>query len=376
MSEPIKVLHVVGAMYPGGLENFIMNLYEHIDRNEVSFDFAVHARKENDYVKLIESMGGRVFLLDRLTTHPIRSLRTLRKLVSDEKYDIVVRHTSNALVTPQLLVAKKAGAITICHSHTSTDAKKIPHYLGRLFMKKATDYRITCSEPASKWMFGKLDSIMVKNAIDLDKFAYSKAYDDEIRREFGITEDAPIFGHVGNFVASKNHLFMLDVFREIVRKNPSAKLIFVGDGDVRNEVEVRRHEYGLDDSVILTGVRRDANKFMSAFDLLLFPSVYEGLPLTLIEAQAAGLPCLISDTITTEVVVTEGLINYEALDIPVSDWAGKALELAVASHEGKMGNPDYRKAQRKSIAVAGYDIETLSNWYLEFFKKIVDGRNR
>lgn len=386
MREPIRVLHIVGAMYPGGLENFIMNLYEHIDRTKVSFDFAIHARKENDYVELIESMGGRVFLLDRLTSHPVRSLRSLKKLVETERYDVVVRHTSNALVTPQLLAAKRAGAVTVCHSHTSTDAMKLPHYLGRLLMKKAADYRIACSEAASEFMFGKLGSVIVKNAIDLEKFAYSPDYDFTIRDEFGIAQDATVFGHVGNFAASKNHLFMLEVFREIIREKPGAKLIFVGDGDVRNDIEAGIRELGLDDSVILAGVRRDADRFMSAFDLLLFPSVYEGLPLTLIEAQASGLPCLISDSITDEVIVTKGLINYESLNSPADVWARKALNLAEPSHDRKVqsaGNGEAgntcsgeaqsagnRKIQRQSIAEAGYDIEALSSWYAEFLSKI------
>ena len=157
MLEPIRVLHITGAMYPGGYENFIMNLYENMDRSKIQFDMVVHARKENDYVPRIEAMGGRVYELPRLTKHPVQNLVGLYRIVKRNHYPIVIRHTSNAMVTPQLLVSKLAGAYTICHSHNETDPNYYAHKLGRLLMNLSTCEKIACSEKAGN---GCLETIV------------------------------------------------------------------------------------------------------------------------------------------------------------------------------------------------------------------------
>ena len=153
----IRILHIVGAMYPGGMENFIMNLYEKINRERFQFDFVVHAKKENDYTEQIAKLGGRIYELPRLTLDPIGSLTGLYKIVKENKYKIVIRHTANALVAPQLLVAKMAGAKTICHSHNETDPQVKIHKIGKILMKAATDRRLACSPNAGKWMYDHQD---------------------------------------------------------------------------------------------------------------------------------------------------------------------------------------------------------------------------
>lgn len=359
----IRILHIVGAMYPGGMENFIMNLYEKIDRERFQFDFAVHKRKDNDYGELIESMGGHIYELPRLTRHPVKSLLTLYRLVKKNRYPLVIRHTANALVSPQLLVAKLAGAKTICHSHTETDAQMLPHKLGKLLMPLVTTDRMACSPKAAKWMFGNASFTEVHNAIDLEKFSYSQEKAEKIEQEF-VLNKCHVYGHIGNFVASKNHLFMIDIFAEIKKIDPTAKFFFLGEGDMRPAIEAKRKELGLDDSLILTGIRKDVADFMSRMNVLLFPSVYEGLPLTLIEAQIAALPMLISDTITKEVVVTEGFVHWEKLQTPASEWAKQAVKLACTENN--------RVCQEESITKAGYNIKSLVAFYEAYFAKLED----
>ena len=360
MEEPIRVLHIVGAMYPGGFENFIMNLYENMYRDKIQFDIVVHMRKENDYVDKIKQMGGRVYELPRLTGNPIANLKQLYRIVKDNQYKIMIRHTSNALVVPQLFVAKKAGAKVICHSHNETDPKVLLHKLGKLFMDVSVNERFACSENAGLWMFGKKTYKVVHNAISIDKFLYRAEAGNKIRKEFGLSEKK-VYGHIANFIQSKNHMFLLSIYKEISKIDESAVFFCVGEGDLRPEIEEEIKRLEMQDKVILTGIRKDVPDFMSCFNVLVFPSKFEGLPLTLIEAQAAGLPCLISDTITKDVIVTENLVEMESIEQNPSVWAKRAISMSEKRN---------RECQYESIAKAGYDIKTLAKEYENLFEEL------
>lgn len=360
MEEPVRILQIVGSMHPGGIENFVMNLYEHIDRERFPFDFVVHKQQDGDYTERIKELGGQIYVLPRLTKHPVRNLCGIYRLVKQNHYRFVIRHTPNALIAPQLLMARLAGAHTVCHAHSETDKQKLFHVLGKLLLKWAAERRIACSVNAGKWMFGSSSYEIVHNAVDISKFRYSEEKEQAVRTEFG-WKNAHVYGHVGNFVWSKNHILMLHIFKEIRKKDPDAVLCFVGQGTLRNEIVEEIGKLGLEDCVVLTGVRKDVSALMSAFSMLLFPSVYEGLPLTLIEAQAAGLPCLISDTITKDVIVTEGLIEQYSLDEPAEGWASKAVGMVQEKHD--------RECQRERIARAGYDIDSLVQWYEQYFEE-------
>lgn len=368
MSEPVRVLHIIGGMYPGGMENFIMNLYRNIDRNEIQFDFIIHQKKENDYTGEIEELGGRVYLLPRLTRKPLSNLSEIYRLVKKEHYPVVVRHTANALVAPQLLAAKWAGAVTVCHSHSETDPQIRLHRLGQIILRHAADFRFACSPKAGEWMFGTQSFEVVHNAIDIQKFAYQKEKADRIRREFHL-EGKHVYGNVANFAECKNHAYLLEIYRAIVNRDPDAVCFCLGEGDLRPQIEDRIRELHLEKNVILTGIRSDVENFMSCMNVLIFPSIFEGLPLTLIEAQAAGLPALISDTITKEVMVSEGLVEQLSIQADPDVWAERAVELAKA--------PGERSCPYESIAAAGYDITRLALWYQEFMKSSAEkGRNR
>ncbi len=364
MAEQIRVLHIVGAMYPGGMENFIMNLYENIDRSRIQFDFAVHMIKENDYTEKIKEMGGIVYELPRLTRNPLKNIRSLYRIIKEKNYKIVIRHTANALVVPQLWVAKRAKAMVICHSHTETDSMLLIHKIGRLFINKCVDERFACSDNAGKWMFKNGSYRIVHNAVNIEKFTYSAQTGEEISREFGM-QGRNIYCHIGNFSATKNHKFLLKIYAEIAKLDNNAAFFCVGEGDLRPEIERQAAELGIQDKVIFTGARKDVHKLMSFFDVLIFPSVYEGLPLTLIEAQASGLSCIISDTITSDVIVTENLVEMESIENSPEVWAKKAVEMA---------KPHDRTCQYENIARKGYDIKSLSKWYENFFEKAAERR--
>ena len=361
----IRILHMVGAMYPGGMENFIMNLYEKIDREKFQFDFIVHLQKENDYTEQIGKLGGRVYEIPRLTKNPVGSLSMLYKIVKENNYKIVIRHTANALVAPQLLVAKLAGAKTICHSHNETDPQATIHKIGKIMMKSAADKRFACSSKAGEWMYDTQDFQVIHNAINVDKFEYSQEKANRIRKEFKV-DGKHIYGHIANFIESKNHMYLLEVFKEISKRDENAVFFCLGEGDLRPRIEAKIKELQLEDKVILTGIRHDAQDFMSAMDVLIFPSFFEGLPLTLIEAQIAALPSVISDTITKDVIVTEGLVSMESIQKEPEVWAKKAIEVFDSTKNNQ------RLCQRKAIQEAGYDMDMLVKWYEEYFEKLAE----
>lgn len=363
MNEPIRILHIVGAMYPGGMENFIMNLYRNIDRTRFQFDFVVHQQKDNDYTEEIEKLGGRVYLLPRLTRKPFSNLHRIRRLVRENHYPMVIRHTANALVAPQLLAAKSAGAVTVCHSHNETDPQLRLHRMGQKLMRRAADIRLACSEKAGRWMYGDQSFEVIHNAIDIPRFAYHESKAAKIREEFHL-EGKHAYGNIANFIASKNHSYLLRIYREIIELDPDAVCFCLGEGDLRPQIEEEIKELHLEGRVILTGIRGDVPDFMSALDVLVFPSRFEGLPLTLIEAQAAGLPSLISDTITGDVIVTEGIVQQLSIELDPKEWAERAVLLAKEQSD--------RTCPYESIAAAGYDIRQLVQWYQEFIQKNIN----
>lgn len=364
MSQPLRVLHIVGNIAPGGMENFIMNIYEQIDRSKIQFDIILHLRKENDYVEQITEMGGIVYQLPRLSRKPFSNLKKLYRIVKDNQYRIVIRHTANALITPQLLAAKLAGAYTICHSHTETDSQKFLHMIGRLLMGIATNERFSCSPRAGIWMYGRKKYTVVHNAINIRRFQYNPDAERKIREEFGL-KTQHIYGYIANLTESKNHMYLMYIFQEILKLDTDARLFCVGEGVMRETIEFHIKQLGLSGKVILTGTRKDVAAFMSCFDIMVFPSKYEGLPLTIIEAQAAGLPCLMSDTVVPDVIVTEGLVETESLDTKPQIWAKRAFEMACRiPYDSKDTD---RACQYDSIAKSGYDIESLAKWYEDYF---------
>lgn len=354
-----RIVHVVGSMAPGGIENFIMNVYRNIDREKVQFDFILNMKKEISYDEEIESMGGKVYYVTRKKESPLKNFLEVYKIIKEQKYDTVCRHSDNAFTVTDLVAAKIAGAKRIImHSHSTQTKNSGLHYFFRLWFPFVTTHRFACSNTAGKWMYGKKDYQVVPNAIDTGKFLYSEETRKKMRAEWKV-EDAHVYGHVGSFVYAKNHLFLIEVFREISKKDEKAVLFLVGDGELRKDTEEKIKEYGLEQKVILTGRRMNVPDFLQMFDVLLFPSVYEGLPVSLVEAQASGLNCLISDRITDEVILTDCARKY-SIDLGAVSWADKAMEVM------EKANNTIRKSRQEEICRVGYDIRSLVKFYEDF----------
>lgn len=366
MSTPIRVLQVNGGLMDrGGTSAFMMNYYRRIDPDLVHFDFLVHGFEEGVMDQEIARRGGEIFHVPVKSADPIGNLRKLRRVMASGHYHVVHSHMDamSAVVLRQAMACRVP--VRIAHSHstehlTRSTPKRI---MNQLAMKAipvyATDL-FACSQRAGRWLFGedKVDRgevVVVKNAIDLDEYRFDEAVRVRLREEHGLTANF-VIGHIGGLEFQKNHLFLLQAFAQVVRHRPAARLILVGDGRLRPSIEAMISRLDLEGQVVLLGERGDVSELINMFDLLLLPSLFEGLGMVAIEAQANGLPCLLSDTITREVRVTSNVVL-----LPIDDtgrWAQAIL-----------GHPQRDSSNvGEKMAAAGYDIASsslaLQDWYL------------
>ena len=358
--QPIRILHVVTYMGRGGLETMIMNYYRHIDRSKVQFDFLVHRDFRADYDDEIEALGGRIFRLPQLVPWSRSYLKALEQFFRKHpEYKIVHVH-QDCLSSVILKVAKKCGVpVRIAHSHSSSQDKNLK-YLIKLFYKQFIPSHAThlfaCGKEAGDWMFGGAPFHILNNAIDTKQYACDSIRHSQVRKALQIPNGAFVIGHVGRFNTVKNHSFLLDVFAQVSQQAKNSVLLLVGDGDLRAEMEKKAASLGVANSVIFTGVRHDVPDLMQAMDCFVFPSLYEGVPVTLIEAQASGLPCVISDGVPVECAKTN-LVKQIPLSADPSQWVEEILK--TQSHA--------RQNTKEQIIQAGYDIEANAQWLQKFY---------
>ena len=365
--KPIRVLQVIGGLNRGGAETMLVNLYKAIDKSKVQFDFVVHSAEQDAYVQEIKELGGKIYVFPKYTlkNHFAYKRHWRNFLKNHSEYKVVHSHVrSYAIVF--LRIAKKMGLKTIVHSHSTSNGsgkKAIIKNLMQLPLRKECDYLFACSKISGQWLFGK-DVVekpnykMIKNAIDTSKYVVENGVRDKLRKEFG-AESKTVYGHVGRLSAPKNHRFLLEIFKEILKKEKNSLLLIVGQGECRQQIESYIEELDLKENVIMTGVRGDIPQVLSAMDVFLFPSLWEGLPVTVVEAQAAGLPCLVSDKVTDEVKVSETVL-YLPIDKGTEIWVENALKL---------------KGQRfdviENIKKAGFDVAESAKELEIFYKSIV-----
>lgn len=363
MSSPIRVLHVFASLDRGGAETMIMNIYRSIDREKVQFDFVVDDSNKNyDYEEEIEYLGGNIYRIPKYKAKNYFSYRSKWEsmLMSHKEWKIVhIHHTVPAFT--YLGIAKKNQLVTIVHSHSAGATKSIKSILkilSRFPLRYLAEYLFACSVAAAKWMFGNKCSkaIIINNAIDSKRYIFSAEKRDLMRTELNL-ENSFTIGHIGNFSKAKNYPFILDIFVEVLKIDPFAKLVLIGKNDNNPEVERRVKELNLEKNVIFTGVRSDIPDLLQAIDVFLFPSLHEGLPVTLIEAQASGLPCIVSDSITTEVAVSD-LIQFVSLSLSSELWAEKVLAFS---------NGYKRCNKQEYIRKSRYDVEVTAEWLTDFY---------
>ena len=363
---PIRVLQVVTHMERGGLESMLMNYYRHIDRTRVQFDFLVHRQERAAFNDEIEALGGKIYRLPRLVPWRRSYLKALNQFF-DEHPEYKIVHVHQDCLSSVILkaAAQHNVPVRIAHSHSANQDKNLKYPIKLLYKcaipKYATDL-FACGKKAGDWMFGGAPYQIINNAIDAASYTYCPAKREDIRRKLGIADEL-VIGHVGRFNQPKNHPFLLEIFSALLKKEPNAVLLLVGGGDDLPKIQEKARTLGISEHVRFLGVRSDVAELMQAMDVFVFPSLYEGLPVTMVEAQAAGLPCLISDKVPPECILTEGLVDILPLSAGPGAWAEKILE--------KRELP--RTDRRAEIAAHGFDITTeavkLQEFYLNAYEQ-------
>lgn len=359
MSEPIRVLCVFSTLDRGGAESMCMNLYRYIDRTKVQFDFVKHTHNNGSFEDEISSLGGRVFEAPRLRVGNIIKycIWWKRHLLRHPEHRIIHGHFFT--ISPiYFYIAKKYGRITVAHIHITRANSLIKSILAR-FISGVTDYPLACSTAAGKWVYRDRPFIVLNNSIDTNKYCADTIIAGEIRKEFELERDL-VIGSVGRFDLQKNPYGILEIFRLVNDKRSDCKLLWVGDGPLKPELARKAKELGLQNQVIFAGIRDDVDRLLQAMDAFIMPSFYEGLPVSAIEAQAAGVKCFISDTVTEEVIITP-LCQMLSLD-DYRKWA-----LLISQLQANTKHLD----MKKKIIDAGYDIRMNSKWLQDFYMSIV-----
>ena len=360
MKEPIRVLCVFSTLDRGGAESMCMNLYRHIDRDKVQFDFVKHTQNKGAFEDEIASLGGRIFVAPRFTLKTVLTYRRWwkRHLVEHPEHQIVHGHFFT-ISTVYFRAAKNMHRTTVGHIHASASdgllksiiCTRISHY---------TDYPLACSRQAGRWIYGNRPFTVLNNGLDIELFRYAPEVRASMRSTLGLG-NALILGTVANLSEVKNPMGLIDIFLAVKKRRLDARLVWVGDGTQRGAVEARLRQERIEDSVILLGVRDDVPDVLQAMDAFLLPSYSEGLPVSAIEAQAAGMPCFISDRVTRDVDITS-LCQFLPIKGP-ENWAEDWADAILNDHTE-------RRDVSEKIVAAGYDICTTAKWLEEFYLDI------
>lgn len=356
--KPDRILYICGGiMNRGGIESYMMNYYRHIDRNKIQIDFIVHGNQKGVYDDEIEELGGKIYHVPVKSKDYFGNIRALKKIFNSGEYKIVHSHM-DAMNMVVLKTARKCGVpIRISHSHntkhlTSNPIKVLMNEYARKNVSRYATHLFACSSLAGEWLYGKknIDQgkvLLINNAIEVAKYQFSESSRNEMRSKLPILDDEIVIGHVGRFDYQKNHSFLLDVFKEYININPKCKLVLVGEGHLKENIINKIQNLGISDNVILAGTTDKVENYLNLFDVFVFPSLFEGLGIVLIEAQANGLPCIVSDTVPSESNVT-GSISYLSLKDDIKHWANEI--------ENK------RKVRSKQFnALTQYDIDKEAN---------------
>lgn len=371
--RPIRILQVTGKMEVGGAETLIMNLYRHMDRSRVQLDFVENTTDPSFFDEEIRSMGGRIYKCPHYTGKNhwtyIRWWKRFWKEHAGE-YGVIHGHIGSTAAI-YLRLAKKQGLYTIAHSH-GENGTGFGDFLYRLYAfptRFIADQFFACSRLAGIDRFGKRVGEdpnrcrLLKNAIDTEKYAYREAQRQAMRARYGLGEKDLLIGHVGRFAYEKNHSFLIDIFAVLCRAREDARLILVGAEDAGRKIRGKAEALGLSDKVIFTGVQQDTVPFYQAMDLFLLPSLSEGLPLVMVEAQASGLPCVISDRVSEDCILTEDLVTVCSLQASPEEWARHILSRI----------PTPRQDRSAELAAKGFDITQTAKWLERFY--VSKGKN-
>lgn len=355
-----KVAQMLYMLNMGGVESFLMNVYRNIDRAKYQFDFILQVDYEGYYEKEIESLGGKIYRIPRFEKHPIKHIKELHRILKNGDYIAFHRHTANSVVFYDMIIAKFAHIKNrIVHSHNTSHEKKMLNYICRPFLKIFSTQKLACGNEAGKWLYGKADFKVLNNGIDIQKFSFDEEIRKRYRKELNI-EDKIAIGNVGRLEEQKNHRFLISMFAKLCEESNRYELILCGDGSLRNELENLCEEKNIKDKVKFLGNREDANSILQAMDIFVFPSLYEGLSLALIEAQLSGIPIIMSNKIATETIYNENVKMLEIEEKDINKWCTE------------ISNYNLELVNRKNVSkklIEDYDVNLVAKKLIKIYSE-------
>lgn len=367
MQEPIRIVHNIASLHLGGSQAFVMNMYRNIDRSKVQFDFVVTPETKEGFYNEITNLGGKIFSCPRYKgTNHIQYNKWWDDFFNEHpEYKVIHGHVRST-ASIYLKIAKRHGLVTIAHSHSTSNGNGISAIVKRIMqlpIRKQADYLFACSDKAGKWLYGEKaitqqNYYMIPNGVDLKRFEFDVNKRNQMRMTLGIKKDMMILGHIGRLSTPKNHKFLLNVFNKYHKINSNSKLLLVGDGELFDCIKEHIDKLNISDAVIMTGSKQNTEDYYQVMDIFVFPSLWEGLPVSVVEAQANGLQCLISDVITHDVDLTD-LIQYLPLDEEL--WLGAIVE----AHKKKRMGLTNENIQR----LQPFNALTVANKLQEFYLK-------
>lgn len=367
MQKPIRIVHNIASLHLGGSQAFVMNVYRNIDRSKVQFDFVVTPETKEGFYDEITNLGGKIFTCPRYKgTNHIQYNKWWDDFFNKHpEYKVIHGHVRST-ASIYLKIAKKHELVTIAHSHSTSNGNGISATVKRILqlpIRKQADFLFACSDKAGKWLFGEKaitqqNYYMIPNGVDLKRFEFDINKRNQMRMTLGIKEDTMILGHIGRLSTPKNHKFLLNVFNQYHKINSNSKLLLVGDGELFESIKQHINKLDINDEVIMTGSKQNTEDYYQIMDIFLFPSLWEGLPVSVVEAQANGLQCIISDVITHDVDLT-ALIQYLPLDEKL--WLGAITE---AHKKKRIG-----LTSEDRVRLQPFDAITVANKLQEFYLK-------
>lgn len=368
----IRIAHVAGGLTTGGVESVLYNYFSHMNRENYELYYISYDKPNEEVKKRFEALGFHVFEVYKKKEHFFKSCMQVVKILKENQIQIIHSHMTLVCFITSFLAKFCGVKASIAHSHLAqhvTGGKKYLYAIFKWLTRLTSDYYVACGEEAAIYLYGKIrlqkgNVMLMHNAIDTRLFAYEEKVRRQVQKELGI-EDCFCVGNVGRFTEQKNHLFLLDIFKEITKRMENAVLLLLGEGPLENAVREKAARLSLEQNVKFLGSSSQVYKYYQAMDVFLLPSLYEGLAVSLVEAQCSGLPVVTADTVTEEIRLAD---NYEVLSL--SDSPEKWAE-AVCAYEGKKEAVlRQRKAAESMIQQAGYDIEKEAIRLDAFYKKM------
>lgn len=366
----MKILYYIRGLNIGGAETFIYNILSEIS-TEYKIDIVLQTKenKNQKLLKLCKNKGVNLYYITPFEKNIIKSTLQVYRILKDNNYDIIHIHLNSLLNITAIIAGVSARKKIILHSHNTKNNQGgkiglLLHKINSYWINKLKIIRIACGEEAGKWMYNKNNFYIINNAIDLEKYRFNEQERNNLRSKLQIHRNEIVIGHIGRFVEAKNHYFLLKIFNEILKENSNYRLILIGNGKLEEKIKERAIEMNIIEKIIFLTNIQDTSRYYSIFDLFLFPSLFEGLPFVLVEAQTSGVKIIASDTITKEINITNS-IKYLTLIKNEKYWSEYILE-------EKGNTKEIREKLYLSMKESIYDIK----YEIKKIEKIYDNTQK